>query len=141
MVATASKYRYRGSLGVTRRSLEQVKKHLHKIGKPVYVRGYFYPGKYRQTAGVWQRGILQHEYGVDLSRIKWVEGGVNEPRAEDHEMDLRPVRPVSLEIIPANRTLSDMLESGEIDAYVDYSGTIWTNQMRRTDVKISGPNM
>jgi osmoprotectant transport system permease protein len=27
------------------------------------------------------------------------------------------------------------LRSGEIDAYVDYSGTIWTNQMHRTDVK------
>jgi osmoprotectant transport system permease protein len=27
------------------------------------------------------------------------------------------------------------LSAGEIDAYVDYSGTIWTNQMHRTDVK------
>jgi osmoprotectant transport system permease protein len=27
------------------------------------------------------------------------------------------------------------LRSGEIDAYVDYSGTIWTNQMHRDDVK------
>jgi osmoprotectant transport system permease protein len=27
------------------------------------------------------------------------------------------------------------LRSGEIDAYVDYSGTIWTNQMHRSDVK------
>jgi osmoprotectant transport system permease protein len=27
------------------------------------------------------------------------------------------------------------LRAGEIDAYVDYSGTIWTTQMRRTDVK------
>ena len=26
------------------------------------------------------------------------------------------------------------LASGEIDVYVDYSGTIWTNQMQRTDV-------
>ena len=25
--------------------------------------------------------------------------------------------------------------AGEIDAYVDYSGTIWTNQMHRNDVK------
>jgi osmoprotectant transport system permease protein len=29
----------------------------------------------------------------------------------------------------------DALRSGEIDAYVDYSGTIWTNQLRRTDMK------
>jgi osmoprotectant transport system permease protein len=27
------------------------------------------------------------------------------------------------------------LEAGDIDAYVDYSGTIWTNQMHRDDVK------
>jgi len=27
---------------------------------------------YTQTTGVWARGILQHEYGVDLSKIQWV---------------------------------------------------------------------
>jgi osmoprotectant transport system permease protein len=27
------------------------------------------------------------------------------------------------------------LAAGEVDVYVDYSGTIWANQMRRTDVK------
>jgi len=27
------------------------------------------------------------------------------------------------------------LESGDIDAYVDYSGTLWANQMHRTDIK------
>ena len=27
---------------------------------------------YTQTTGAWARGILQHEYGVDLSRITWV---------------------------------------------------------------------
>ena len=63
------------------------------------------------------RGILQQEYGVNLDTIHWVEGGVNEPRALDHEMDLRPVRPLSLELIPADRTLNDILEAGEIDAF------------------------
>src|SRR5690606_2217717 len=73
--------------------------------------------EYRQTAGVWVRGILRHEYGVDLDTIRWVEGGVNVPRAPDDEMDLRPVRELSLEIIPGDRTLNDMLEAGEVDAY------------------------
>jgi osmoprotectant transport system permease protein len=27
------------------------------------------------------------------------------------------------------------LSAGDVDVYVDYSGTIWTNQMRRTDMK------
>jgi 4,5-dihydroxyphthalate decarboxylase len=73
--------------------------------------------EYRQTAGVWVRGILQHDCGVRLDGITWVEGGVNEPRPEDHEMDLRPVGTLKLEMIGPNRTLNDMLESGEIDAY------------------------
>jgi osmoprotectant transport system permease protein len=29
----------------------------------------------------------------------------------------------------------DALASGDIDAYVEYSGTLWANQMRRTDVQ------
>lgn len=35
-------------------------------GKKVAVRAY------TQTTGVWVRGILQDEYGVDLSRLKWL---------------------------------------------------------------------
>lgn len=73
--------------------------------------------EYRQTAGVWIRGILQHDYGVNLDTIHWVEGGVNEPRGPDEDMDLRPVRPIPLELIPEDRTLNEMLEAGEIDAY------------------------
>jgi 4,5-dihydroxyphthalate decarboxylase len=73
--------------------------------------------EYRQTAGVWVRGILQHEFGVDLDTVKWFEGGVNESRAPDEHMDVRPAQTLSLEIIPADRTLNDMLEAGEIDAY------------------------
>lgn len=73
--------------------------------------------EYRQTAGVWVRGTLQHEYGVDLDTVRWVEGGVNTPRAPDADMDIRPVRELALEIIPADRCLNDMLEAGEIDAY------------------------
>ncbi|MDC0033858.1 hypothetical protein OAJ57_04775, partial [Alphaproteobacteria bacterium] len=73
--------------------------------------------EYRQTAGVWVRGILQHEFNVDLNTVKWIEGGVNEPRPPDNDMDLRPTRALDLEIIPGDQTLNDMLEAGEIDAY------------------------
>jgi len=73
--------------------------------------------EYRQTAGVWVRGILAHEYSVDLSTISWLEGGVNEPRPPDQDMDLRPVRELPIALIPPGRTISDMLEQGEIDAY------------------------
>ena len=42
--------------------------------------------------------ILQHEYGVDLDTVQWVEGGVNTPRPEDEDMDLRPLGGMSIEI-------------------------------------------
>ncbi len=73
--------------------------------------------EYRQTAGVWVRGILQHEYGVDLDSVRWVEGGVNTPRPEDDDMDLRPLGGMQIDIIPPDQCLSDQLESGQIDAY------------------------
>jgi 4,5-dihydroxyphthalate decarboxylase len=73
--------------------------------------------EYRQTAGVWVRGILQQDLGVDLSGVAWLEGGVNEPRGPDHEMDLRPAGHLALQLIPPGQTLNDMLEAGEIDAY------------------------
>jgi 4,5-dihydroxyphthalate decarboxylase len=73
--------------------------------------------EYRQTAGVWVRGILAHEFGVDLDSIHWFEGGVNTPRKPDADMDLRPSNDLTLDIIPDDRSLNDMLEAGEIDAY------------------------
>ena len=36
---------------------------------------------YTMTAAVWIRGHLVHQYGVDLSTIRWVEGAINESPA------------------------------------------------------------
>ena len=38
--------------------------------------------EWAQTAGIYVRGLLQHEYGVDLARIDWVQAGVREPGRE-----------------------------------------------------------
>jgi 4,5-dihydroxyphthalate decarboxylase len=73
--------------------------------------------EYRQTAAIWIRGILQHEYGVDLKRIHWFEGGVNTPRQPDAVMDLRPDGEIALELIPEGKTLNELLAAGDIDAY------------------------
>jgi len=74
--------------------------------------------EYRQTAALWIRGILQHEYGVALERITWMEGGVNTPRQPDVVMDLRPETKLDLQYIPEGRTLNDMLAKDEIDAMI-----------------------
>ena len=72
--------------------------------------------EYRQTAAVWIRGILRDEYGVDLSGVQWLEGGVNVSRRPDTDFDLRPDQPIAIETIAPGATLSDMLAAGEIDA-------------------------
>ena len=75
--------------------------------------------EYRQTAAVWIRGLLQHEFGVAPETMRWFEGGVNAPRRPDALMDLRPQEDnVTIEFIPEGRTLSDMLSSGELDCVI-----------------------
>jgi osmoprotectant transport system permease protein len=34
-----------------------------------------------------------------------------------------------------SNVIFDALASGEIDVYVDYSGTLWANQLKRADIK------
>ena len=73
--------------------------------------------EYRQSAGVWIRGILKSEYGVDFSGVTWLEGGVDTPRRFDETMDLRPAGDLNLELIGPEKSISDVLASGEVDAY------------------------
>lgn len=71
--------------------------------------------EYQQTANVWVRGMLKDEYGVEASDIHWRGGGMEEPgRAERTPITLPPS--IELQRIPADRTLSQMLEAGELDA-------------------------
>ena len=45
--------------------------------------------EWAQTAGIYVRGMLQHEYGVDLAAIDWRQAGVRDPgRVEKVELKL-----------------------------------------------------
>jgi len=71
--------------------------------------------EYSQTAAVWIRGLLQHEYGVDLSTLSWTSGGVNAPGRPDALVNW----PDGLTITKINdRALNDLLVEGEIDALI-----------------------
>lgn len=73
--------------------------------------------EFQMTAAVWIRGILEHEYGVPTAAMRWRNGGLEEPgRVEKIPLDLPPG--VELQKIPEGKTLSAMLETGEIDALV-----------------------
>ncbi|MEP6997382.1 MAG: 4,5-dihydroxyphthalate decarboxylase [Betaproteobacteria bacterium] len=70
--------------------------------------------EWAQTAAVWSRGLLAHEYGVDLASIHWHQAGVNEAgRREKVELELPPGFRLT---VVTERALSDMLLSGDLDA-------------------------
>jgi 4,5-dihydroxyphthalate decarboxylase len=71
--------------------------------------------EYQITAVVWQRGLLQEEYGVFPKDIIWRTGGEETPgRVEKIKLTLPPE--IDLQAIPPEKTLSRMLDEGEIDA-------------------------
>jgi 4,5-dihydroxyphthalate decarboxylase len=70
--------------------------------------------EWAQTAGIYVRGMLAHEYGVDLAKIQWVQAGVREPgRVEKVQLNLPKNTTITAK---PDRTLVDMLEKGDLDA-------------------------
>ena len=71
----------------------------------------------RMTAAIFIRGMLQHEYGVDLSKIHWVQGAMNHAGAHGNPTVLPLLKKMSIENNTIRtRSLSELLDEGEIDA-------------------------
>jgi len=72
--------------------------------------------EWAQTAGIYARGMLKEYYGVDLTSIRWVQAGVNEPgRVEKIDLAL----PESIRYRSRPETsISAMLANGEVDAAI-----------------------
>ena len=70
--------------------------------------------EWAQTASVYTRGLLVHQYGLDLRSIEWFQAGVNQAgRVEKVKLKL----PGGVRLTPVpGKSLSDMLVAGEIDA-------------------------
>jgi len=69
--------------------------------------------EWAHTAAVYMRGWLHHEAGVRLQDVHWYQAGANEAgRIEKVELNLPPG--VQLTRV-ADRSLSEMIASGEID--------------------------
>ena len=65
---------------------------------------------YTVTTGLWVRGILQSEYGVDLGKIIWV------PTDVEHVAEYKSPSNVDLSCI--GKTMADLLLTGNCDAAV-----------------------
>ncbi len=80
------------------------------------------------SALVWQRALLQHDYGVDLASIKWVSAGADDPRFQ------RPAW-VRMTPCPPGRTLEQLVAAGETEAMLlphdpHFTADEWTRVRR-----------
>ncbi|MQY14316.1 hypothetical protein SRB5_44800 [Streptomyces sp. RB5] len=85
--------------------------------------------EYQQTAAVWARVALADEFGVRASDLKWF---MERPPEKSHggATSFAPPPGVDLTYIPPDRTMGQLLASGELDAAVRYLGT--TNLVDRS---------
>jgi 4,5-dihydroxyphthalate decarboxylase len=60
---------------------------------------------YTVTTGVWARGILQDEYGVDLSRVTWL------PSGDEHVAEYQP--PANVEPLGRGQDLAELVAAGQ----------------------------
>ena len=75
------------------------------VGKKVGV------ADFQQTATVWMRGILQHEYNVPLEEIQWFTWAKT-------RMEIELPKRYSIQALPPEKDPEEMLKSGELDAVI-----------------------
>jgi 4,5-dihydroxyphthalate decarboxylase len=68
------------------------------------------------SAAIYIKGLLQHEFGVDLEKIHWVQGAMNTAGAHGSPSVLPLLDPVSIEFNTSGKSMSDLIEEGAIDA-------------------------
>jgi 4,5-dihydroxyphthalate decarboxylase len=65
---------------------------------------------YAQTTGLWARGVLSHEYGVDLDKVTWLT--IDDAHLAEH------TDPPNCQRIPKGKKLGDLLFAGEVSAVI-----------------------
>src|SRR6202167_4195477 len=73
---------------------------------------------YTQTASIWVRGHLMHQFGVDISTIRWVQGAVESVGMHGNPHTLPLLRPAVIEQNMTGRPLGELLAHGEMEAYL-----------------------
>ena len=73
---------------------------------------------YTMSAAIWIRGLLQHEYGVDLSKVRWVQGALKRPGAHGSPTVAPLLKQPDIEINRSGHSLSTLLAEGEVDAVI-----------------------
>jgi len=98
-----------GYIAIDKRQVREPKDLAGKrIGVPLYA----------MTAAIFIRGLLQHDHGVDLSGVTWVEGGINDTKPHGAPSSIPLARKIAIEPHSATLSLNARLESGDIAAII-----------------------
>lgn len=73
--------------------------------------------EYQMTAGLWARGLLSDDYGVRAQDVHWRSGGMDKPGLTERT-PIKLTADIDLQPIPNDKTLSGMLEAGQLDAMI-----------------------
>ncbi len=75
--------------------------------------------EYQQTAALWARGVLQHEFGVNPQDMEfWMERTPD--KSHGGATGFKPPPGVTVNQIPADKSMGSMLLAGELDAALHY---------------------
>jgi 4,5-dihydroxyphthalate decarboxylase len=72
-------------------------------------------GEYQQTAALWQRGILEHDFGVSQYKVHWYMERTEE-LSHGGATGFTPPPGISFHRIPPDKSLASMLVNNELDA-------------------------
>lgn len=73
--------------------------------------------EYQLTACVWARIILEDDHGVKPADVVWVRGGIEHP-GRPEKIAIKLPSDVRMEDAPEGTTISELLERGDIDAFI-----------------------
>ena len=90
--------------------------------------------EYQQTAALWTRGALQHEFGVAPADMEWFMERTEEI-SHGGATGFRAPLGVKLNRIPASESIASMLLSGELDAAAHY--IVGNNVVDRSKVDLA----
>jgi 4,5-dihydroxyphthalate decarboxylase len=71
-------------------------------------------GEYQQTAALWQRGILEHDFGVSQYKVHWYMERTEE-LSHGGVTGFQPPAGISFQRIPPDKTMASMLVHNELD--------------------------
>ena len=97
-----------GFIAVHRKAGIKVPKDLEgkRVGVPLWT----------MSAAIYINGLLQHEYGVNLRKVHWVQGAMNTAGAHGSPTVLPLLDPIPIEQNRSGKSMSDLIEERVVDA-------------------------